>query len=204
MPSLIPRDQKFFELFRLFGQYLLDAARRLDEMVTQYDRLDERVAEIRAIEHDADMVDVEIGVRIERAFMTPFDREDIHALSSRLDDIVDEIQEAAEAFLIYHVERPTPATERLAGILSAQAVQLSDVLNRLETMRGFERNLRQIHELENEADGISRAAIGALFAEQSDAMLALKHREVYGLLEEAIDSAEDAGEVVERILAKAQ
>ena len=204
MPSLIPRDERFFDLFNQFAAYQLDAARKLEAMITEYDRLDERVAEIRAIEHQSDMVDVEIGVRLERAFMTPFDREDIHSLSSRLDDIVDEIQEAAEAFLIYNIERPTPQAQRLAGILSAQASQLSQVLGKLESLKGLEPFLKEIHELENEADGLSRSAIAALFAEQTDAMVALKYREVYATLEEAIDAAEDAGEVIERIVAKAQ
>ncbi len=203
MPSLIPRDEKFFDLFGRFAGYLLDAARKLDSMVTEYDRLDERVAEIRVIEHDADIVDREIGVRLERAFMTPIDREDIHELSARLDDIVDDIQEVAEAFIIYHVDRPTPETVRLAGILSAEAAELATVLQGLDALQGFEGQLRQVHELEHEADGLSRAAIGALFAQQTDALLVLKFREIYGLLEEAIDAAEDAGEVIERIVAKA-
>jgi hypothetical protein len=204
MPRLIPRDERFYDLFKQFAAYLLDAARKLEAMITEYDRLDERVAEIRAIEHQADMVEREIGVRLERAFMTPFDREDIHSLSSRLDDIIDEIQEVAEAFLIYNIGRPTPQAQRLAGILSAQSSQLSQVLGKLESLQDLEPSLREIHELENEADGLSRSAIAALFAEQTDAMVALKFREVYATLEEAIDAAEDAGEVIERIVAKAQ
>jgi hypothetical protein len=204
MPRLIPRDERFYDLFKQFAAYLLDAARKLEAMITEYDRLDERVAEIRAIEHEADMVEREIGVRLERAFMTPFDREDIHSLSSRLDDIIDEIQEVAEAFLIYNIGRPTPQAQRLAGILSAQSSQLSQVLGKLESLQDLEPSLREIHELENEADGLSRSAIAALFAEQTDAMVALKFREVYATLEEAIDAAEDAGEVIERIVAKAQ
>lgn len=204
MPRLIPRDERFYDLFKQFAAYLLDAARKLEAMITEYDRLDERVADIRAIEHQADMVEREIGVRLERAFMTPFDREDIHSLSSRLDDIIDEIQEVAEAFLIYNIGRPTPQAQRLAGMLSAQSSQLSQVLGKLESLQDLEPSLREIHELENEADGLSRSAIAALFTEQTDAMVALKFREVYATLEEAIDAAEDAGEVIERIVAKAQ
>jgi len=204
MPRLIPRDERFYDLFKQFAAYLLDGARKLEAMIAEYDRLDERVAEIRAIEHQADVVEVEIGVRLERAFMTPFDREDIHSLSSRLDDIIDEIQEVAEAFLIYNIGRPTPQAQRLAGILSAQASQLSQVIGKLESLHDLEPSLREIHELENEADGLSRSAIAALFSEQTDAMVALKFREVYATLKEAIDAAEDAGEVIERIVAKAQ
>jgi len=204
MPRLIPRDERFYDLFKQFAAYLLDAARKLEAMITEYDRLDERVAEIRTIEHQADLVEREIGVRLERAFMTPFDREDIHSLASRLDDIIDEIQEVAEAFLIYNIGHPTPQAQRLAGILSAQASQLSQVIGKLESLHDLEPSLREIHELENEADGLSRSAIAALFAEQTDAMVALKFREVYATLEEAIDAAEDAGEVIERIVAKAQ
>ncbi|MGO9206706.1 MAG: DUF47 domain-containing protein [Candidatus Limnocylindrales bacterium] len=144
-------------------------------------------------------------MRVDQALApSPRSREDIHSLSSRLDDIIDEIQEVAEAFLIYNIERPTPQTQRLAGILSAQSSQLSQVLGKLESLQDLEPSLREIHELENEADGLSRSAIAALFTEQTDAMVALKFREVYATLEEAIDAAEDAGEVIERIVAKAQ
>ena len=104
---LIPRDIKFFDLFIADGENLAVAAERLAELVDQYDRLDERIAEIQALEKRGDEIDREINTRLEDAFVTPFDREDIHELAVRLDDVVDGIQAVAETFVIYDVKAPT-------------------------------------------------------------------------------------------------
>ncbi len=202
MHRLIPRDEHFAELFAQFADHLLDAAQKLAALIEQYDRLEERIAEIRSIEHEADIVDREITLRLERTLVTPFDREDVHALSSRLDDVVDEIQAVAEAFVINGIDRPTPQAIALVRVLSAAASQLHGALHRLATFKGLEPHLKVVHELEHEADGLSRAAIAALFRGQSDAMFALRWREIYAGLEEAIDAMEDSGEVLERILTK--
>lgn len=200
---LIPKDVKFFDLFIADGENLELAARRLEELVVSYDRLEERVAEIRVLEHRGDEIDAELNERLEKAFVTPFDREDIHELAVRIDDVVDSIQEVAETFVIYGVEKPTDEARRLAGILAAQASQIAQALRKLEGLKGLDPHLAQIHELENEADGLSRAAIGALFHEGADPLYVIKWRDVYNELEEAIDAAEDAGEIIERMIHKA-
>ncbi len=202
MPRLIPRDERFAEQFARFADHLLDAATKLAALVEQYDRLEERIAEIASVEHEADVVDRAITARLERTLVTPFDREDIHALSNRLDDVVDEIKAVAEAFIINDIERPTPQAVALVRVLAATASQLHDALLRLDSFKGMEPHLKVIHELEHEADGLSRAAIAALFKGQTDAMFALRWREIYAGLEEAIDAMEDSGEVLERILTK--
>jgi predicted phosphate transport protein (TIGR00153 family) len=202
MVRLIPRDERFQELFVEDAQVLLEAARKLEDMVGVYDRLDERVAEIRALEHRGDEIDTEVEVRLDRAFITPFDREDIHDLVSRLDDILDRIQETAETFVIYDVMTPTDDARRLVGILSAQANQLNEAIGKLEGLKGMESNLKAIHDLENEADGLSRAAVARLFRGGHEAIEVIKWRDIYTVLENTIDAAEDAGEVIERILAK--
>jgi len=200
---LIPKDVKFFDLFIADGENLELAARRLEELVVSYDRLEERVAEIRVLEHRGDEIDAELNERLEKAFITPFDREDIHELAVRIDDVVDSIQEVAETFVIYGVEKPTDEARRLAGILAAQASQIAQALRKIEGLKGLDPHLAQIHELENEADGLSRAAIGALFHEGADPLYVIKWRDVYNELEEAIDAAEDAGEIIERMIHKA-
>lgn len=202
MVRLIPRDQKFFDLFTADGINLLEAARALEEMVVAYDRLDERVARIRALEHAGDEIDLELNERLERAFITPFDREDIHELSVRLDDILDGIQEVAETLVIYGVTAPTQEAIDLSRILCAQASQLADALTKLEGMKGLEPHLKEIHDLEHQADGLSRAAIARLFSGGQEPLEVIKWRDIYHALEEAIDAAEDAGEVMERMLHK--
>jgi uncharacterized protein len=202
MVRLIPKDERFQELFVEDGQNMLEAARKLEEMIGVYDRLEERVAEIRVLEHRGDELDEEVEVRLDRAFITPFDRADIHDLVVGVDDVVDGIQEVAETFVIYNVDQPTDDARRLAAILSAQAFQLNEAIGKLETLKGIQPHLKEIHELENEADGLSRAAVARLFRDNPDPLNVIKWRDIYLALENTIDAAEDAGEVIERIVAK--
>jgi predicted phosphate transport protein (TIGR00153 family) len=199
---LIPRDVKFLDLFAASGQNLSSAAVKLRELITEYDRLDDRIAEIQALEKQGDQIDREIGVRLEEAFVAPFDREDIHDLTSRLDDIVDFIQAVAESLVIYDVRQPTNEARLLAGLLASQASELSEALKKLEAMKDLNGHLERVHELEHQADGISRAAIGRLFRENHDPLEVIKWREIYLVLENAIDAAEDAAEAIERMVHK--
>ena len=114
---LMPKDERFFELFIADGENLLAAARELEAMVATYDRIEERVDAIRALEHQGDEIGDELTDKIERAFITPFDRGDIHELAARLDDVVDGIQEIAETFLLYGITQPTEEAKGLARIL---------------------------------------------------------------------------------------
>jgi hypothetical protein len=196
---LIPKDVKFYDLFVADGDNLALAADRLCEMVEQFDRLDERVKEIQALEKRGDQIDEEINRRLDAAFVTPFDREDIHELVVRLDDVVDIIQAIAETFVIYDVREPTAEARRLAAILKEQGVELAAAMHRLDGMKNINGHLEQIHELEHEADGLSRAAVGRLFRESHDAIDVIKWRDLYASFEEAIDAAEDAAEAVERM-----
>ncbi len=196
---LIPKDVKFYDLFIEDGDNLALAADRLSEMVDQFDRLEERIAEIQGLEKRGDGIDEEINRRLDDAFVTPFDREDIHELVVRLDDVVDFIQAIAETFVIYHVREPTPEARRLAAILKEQGVEIAAAMRKLNGMKDINGHLEAIHELEHEADGLSRAAVGRLFRESTDAIDVIKWRELYGSLEDAIDAAEDAAEAVERM-----
>jgi predicted phosphate transport protein (TIGR00153 family) len=202
MVRLIPRDEKFFDLFTQTGQIIVDAARKLESMLSAYDRLHERIAEIQALEKQGDGVDREVAARLERSFITPFDREDIHELTVHLDDVLDGIQATAETFVIYKVQRPSEEAKEMAGILAAQAVQLLEALTKLERGKDIPPHLETVHDLEHKADGISRAAIGRLFEAGSDPLEVIKLRDIYRSLEDTIDAAEDAAEVIERILAK--
>lgn len=202
MVRLIPKDERFQELFEEDARLLLEASRKLEEMIGVYDRLEERVAEIRVLEHRGDELDTEVEVRLDRAFITPFDREDIHDLMSRLDDVLDGIQEVAETFVIYDVKTPTDDARHLAAILAAQANQLVEAIVKLDGLKGLEANIKQVHDLENEADGLSRAAVARLFRDGIEAIEVIKWRDIYTALENTIDAAEDAAEVLERIVAK--
>jgi predicted phosphate transport protein (TIGR00153 family) len=202
MVRLIPRDEKFLDAFILDVENLLAAARALEAMLTSYDRLDERVAEIQTLEKRGDEIDHDIARRLERSFITPFDRDDIHGLAVQLDDVVDLIQSAAETCVIYDISAPTPEMQRLATILAHQGESLLEAIRLLEGFKGVAPHLERIHDLEHEADALSREAIGRLFRERMDPLDVMRLREMYGTLEEAIDGVEDAAEVIEGILAK--
>jgi predicted phosphate transport protein (TIGR00153 family) len=196
---LLPKDVKFFHLFVEDGEILERAADRLREMVERFDRLDERVTEIQALEKAGDEIDREINRRLEDAFVTPFDREDIHELTVRLDDVLDGIQAIAETFVIYDVTRPTEESRRLAAIIAEQSTELHAAMRGLDGLKGLEPHLKAVHDLEHEADGLSRAAVARLFRDGGDPLEVIKWRDLYTALEDTIDAAEDAAEAIERM-----
>lgn len=200
---LLPKDVRFFDLFTADGENLHAAAHALHEMVTDFDRLDERVTEIQRLEKVGDDIDRQITRRMEDAFVTPFDREDIHELTVRLDDVVDGIQATAETFIIYGIDRPTEEARELSRILAAQSVELLAALRKLDGLKDLDSHLELVHDLEHEADGVSRAAVARLFRDQLDTLDVLKWRDLYRELENAIDAAEDAAEAIERMFHKA-
>ncbi len=200
---LLPKDIRFFDLFVADGENLQVAAARLKEMVDSFDRLDERVAEIQALEKRGDEIDRDINQKLEDAFITPFDREDIHELTVRLDDVVDGIQATAETFVIYDIERPTEEARGLARILAEQGEFLLSALRKLDGLKDLDADLVRVHELEHEADTLSRSAIARLFRDGTEALEVIKWRDLYRELENAIDAAEDAAEAIERMYHKA-
>jgi predicted phosphate transport protein (TIGR00153 family) len=200
---LLPKDVRFFDLFVADGENLQAAAARLRDMVESYDNLDARIAEIQVLEKRGDEIDREINQRLEDAFVTPFDREDIHDLTVRLDDVVDGIQATAETFVIYGIEGPTDEAVQLARILAEQADALLSALRKLDGLKDLDTDLRLVHELEHTADTLSRAAVARLFRDGSDPLEVIKWRDLYRELENAIDAAEDAAEAIERMFHKA-
>ena len=200
---LLPKDVRFFDLFVDDGENLQAAATKLRDMIESYDRLDERVVEIQALEKRGDDIDREINQRLEDAFITPFDREDIHELTVRLDDVVDGIQATAETLVIYDIDRPTDEARQLTHILADQADALVSALRKLDGLKDLDADLTKVHDLEHQADTLSRAAVARLFRDGSDPLYVLKWRDLYRELENAIDAAEDAAEVIERMFHKA-
>jgi predicted phosphate transport protein (TIGR00153 family) len=200
---ILPKDPKFFELFIADGETIAQAASALLELVDQYDRLEARIATIQALEKHGDEIDREINRRLEDAFVTPFDREDIHELSARLDDVLDGIQSVAEMFVIYGIDKPTPESRRLAALLDGQGSELAAALGKLDGLKDIERHFETIHGLEKEGDGVSRAAVARLFRDDLAPIEVIKWRDLYNDLENTIDAAEDAGEIIERMVHKA-
>jgi len=203
MARLIPQDGKFFDLFKADADNLAAAAGQLAEMLQEFDQLDRRVNSIQALEKKGDHFTDQIGDKLADAFVVPFDREDIYELAARLDDVVDYIQAVAETIVIYGVEVPTPESRRLSQILAEQGDELAKAMQGLQSRKGVAEALERVHDLEHEADGLSRAAIGRLFKERQDPLDVIKWRDLYHALENGSDAAEDAAEAAERMLHKA-
>ena len=163
----------------------------------------ERIAsQLLDAEHAGDQISHDIGHKLEKTFVTPFDREDIHALISRLDDILDLIEEVADTCILYNIEAPTETAQAQAEIITRQCEQLVEGLGKLKKFKGLEQHWIEIHRLENEGDRIARQAVAELFKHGQNPIEVIKWKDVYALLEDAIDAAEDAANVIERIVVK--
>ncbi len=199
---LIPRDERFFELFVDDAANVLGGARLLEAMLRSYDVLERRAGEIRDAEHRGDELSHEIGHRLEATFVTPFDREEIHALISGLDDVLDFIEEVADTFVLYRIEAPTPVAIQQASIIVQQCEQLYEALTHLRGFKGLEKYWIEVHRLENEGDQLARKAIADLFSGGGDLLEVIKWKDVYALLEATIDKCEDVANIIERITIK--
>lgn len=196
----IPRAEKFFDLFVEDARNVLDGARLLEEFFRNYGEREALAGRLRDAEHRGDLLSHDIGQRLVTTFVTPFDRDDIHQLISRLDDILDFIEEVADTCVLYKIDAPTEAAAEQASIIVKQCEEIVRALEKLHSFKDVQPHWIEIHRLENEGDRIARKAVADLFTSGSDPMRVIKWKDVYALLEEAIDACEDAANVIERIV----
>jgi uncharacterized protein len=199
---LIPREEKFFDMFVEDASNVLAAARMLQEFFSSYDQRERLASQLRDVERRGDAISHDIGQRLESTFVTPFDREDIHQLISRLDDILDFIEEVADTCLLYKIEEPTPTAVEQADVIVRQCEELVRALEKLRGFKNVSPHWIEIHRLENEGDRISRRAMADLFTDGHEPIHIIKWKDLYALLEDTIDSCEDAANVIERIVVK--
>jgi len=199
---LMPREERFFDLFVKDAENVTAAAEMLKRMLAHYDERAVLAERLRDAEHEGDQITHDIGHRLEATFVTPFDREDIHALINGLDDVLDLVEEVGDTFGLYGITEPTPAAQQQAGIVVQQCHQLTQALNQLQGFKDLDKYWIEIHRLENEGDVIVRRAIADLFRNGQEPMEVIKWKDLYGLLEETIDACEDVANVIERIVVK--
>jgi len=204
MSRLIPRDTKFFDMFAQVAENLIDGARVLSEFLHNYDyeRLPAMVEKIKQIEHQGDDMTHRILIKLNQTFITPLDREDIHALASSLDDVLDFINAASDRLLTYKITQPSPSAKVLAAIILKQAEELGKAVSLLNKNGKILAHTVEVNRLENEADQVSREAIGRLFEGEHDPITLLKLKELLEVLEEASDKAEDVADVLETVVLK--
>lgn len=203
---LIPKDEDFFGMFEDQAQNVLEGAKMLVAIMEDYSDLDQKVLKVSSVEHNGDEITHAIVEKLNKTFLTPFDREDIHELSSALDDIIDFIDATVGRMALYKVKAPTEDAVSLANIIQRCVEETSEAVMELHNFRKSDGNIRkhfiEIHRLENEGDRVSRAAIARLFECETNAIEVIKWKEIYEHLETAIDKCEDAANIIESVVLK--
>jgi predicted phosphate transport protein (TIGR00153 family) len=202
LPSLVPRDRVFFDLFNQAGQNTLRAARMLHEMLQKWPDEAGLAREILLAEQEGDRITHDIIRRLNTTFVTPLDREDIYGLATQVDDIVDYTEEAADFLGLYQIEAPMAQALALAEVLVKSCEQLAAALSGLRDFKDLERYWIEIHRLENDGDRLSRDAVASLFANGIDPMVVIRWKDIFAVLERAIDATETAAHILEGIVIK--
>lgn len=202
---ITPRDTKFYDLFEKSATNLVTAAEKLVDLFNNYEDVEAKAKQLKALEHQGDMITHEIIQRVNSTFVTPIDREDIALLAHTLDSVMDFIEAAGRTAFLYRVAQPTERARQLAAIVAKMTYALNDVLPCLRHRNQFKRILEQcveINSLENEADDVHHAAMAELFDSGKDASEIIKWRELYQHMEDATDQGEDVANILEGIVLK--
>jgi uncharacterized protein len=198
----IPREETFFVDFIAMADQLRVGARLLEEMLATDPPHADKAHEIKEVEHKCDFLTHEIIQRLNKTFVTPIDREDIHSLARTLDDVMDAIDNAAALIPLYKIDRVRPGARELAKIISTSADAVRRALEALEKRSGVLDHAVEINRLENEADRVHQRAVGQLFDEERDPVVILKWKEILDLLEDATDRCEDVANLIENVVVK--
>jgi uncharacterized protein Yka (UPF0111/DUF47 family) len=197
-----PRDRVFFELFEEAGENIRHAADLLDRMLRNYPDSKDLARDILICEQEGDRITHDIINRLNHTFVTPIDREDILALASALDDIVDFTEEVADYLGLYKIEAPMDQAIRLAHVLLLASQQVAEAIPLLRGFRDLSHYTVEINRLENEGDRITREAVASLFQNGIDPMVVIRWKDLFERLEEAIDAAEHVANILEGIVIK--
>ena len=199
---LLPRDDKFFELFDQLAGHLATTANMLDKLFGDASHVNDHVKAIKDIEHKADLLTLTVNQRIDKSFITPIDREDIHTLASRLDDVIDLLDGTARRFAMLHITEVLPPARQLTGVLCRAANEIQVAVKEMRKPPQVNQHVALIKHLEEEGDAIYHEAVGALFAGRPDPLDVIRWKEMYDTLERAIDSCMGVAQVLQSISLK--
>ncbi len=204
MFSLFPREEDFFALFKKQAVLVRQSCEQLHEMMERFDRVEERARALKNVEHEADIVAHQLFERLNRTFITPLERDDIHALASGLDDVLDSVEAIASRIVLFKITASTPQAAQLTRILEACGTQIEQAVDHLKDFKGLMGFTIEINRLENEADNLSRQAVADLFTGEHAFLDVIRWKEIYGRLESAADQCEDVANVIEAIVLKSR
>jgi uncharacterized protein len=199
---LLPREEKFYTDFQALADELKRGARLLEAMLEPERPVWDKAEEIKEVEHKCDFLTHEIIQRLNRTFVTPLDREDIHALARSLDDVMDAIDASASLVRLYRLETVRFGARELAKVITASTDSVRLALGALEQHKGLTTHAVEINRLENEADRIHQQAVSRLFDDEKDPIVVMKWKETLDFLEDATDRCEDVANVLEGVMVK--
>jgi uncharacterized protein len=203
MFNLIPKEVRFFDYFEQQSEQIIKAGTLLSELVHNFADARAKAFAIKEVEHAGDQITHEMFRRLNTTFITPLDREDIHDLATRLDDVLDFIEAVAERLVIYRIKEPTSACRALAELIVAQIAAMDRCIRCLRTMDpGFHEHSVEVNRLENRADALLRETLAAMFEAAGDPIEVIKWKEIYETLEAVTDRCEDVANVIEGIILK--
>jgi len=203
--SMIPKEQKFFEMFERAAKNSVATAHTYHELVKDFRNDHPFIQKIRDLEHEGDVITHELMDSLNRTFITPFDREDIHGLTTDIDNIADAIQAASDRMQMYHINHRDKHLEVLADILERTVTEVEKAVREMSDFKHARRVLDhciEINRLENDGDAALKDAISNLFKDAKDPMEVIKWKEIYEITEAAIDRCEDVANTIEGIVVK--
>ena len=199
---LIPKEERFFDDFVAMAEQIRNGAKLLSEMVAPDQPLWDKADEIKEVEHKCDFLTHSVIQRLHKTFVTPLDREDIHALARSLDDVIDAIDDSAAMLRLYQIARVRPDAREQVRIINACAEQLVSAMKALGRKQEISSCAVEINRLENEADRVHQLALRRLFEEERDPIAIIKWKEILDFLETATDRCEDVANVLEGVVVK--
>jgi len=203
--AFFPKDTNFYDLFERGAAKVHEGVQLLEDLVKNFINVPLKAKRIKDVEHEADLITHETMGKLNKTFVTPLDREDIHDLISSLDDILDHVEAAADKFSLYRIRAVKDDAILLTDILSRTVQEVRNTIGQLRHLKGADSILQhciEINRLENEGDFVYRSAIAKLFEKGDDPLEVLKWKEVYESIENAIDSCEDVANVIEGVALK--
>jgi uncharacterized protein len=200
--SFVPRERRFYDLFEQQAATIVRSVGLLEQALADAADLARYQREIKDLEHQGDEITHAIVLTLNRTFVTPFDHEDIYALASGLDDILDYIEEVADTTNLYGITTIPQDAREMASLLAQAVVQLEQAIGNLESGKGIDEHSAEVHRLEDVGDQTSRRAIAELFSGQHQPLDVIKLKDLYGLLEDALDRCESMANVLEGIATK--
>ena len=201
--SFMPKEDEYFVLFSRMTAKMQEASNTLVDLTqSDFSSFETLVKKVKDAEHGCDTITHEITTKLNKSFITPFDREDIFTLSVALDDVVDYIDAGARAILMYDIKEITDHTKHFAKVIQALTIEINSAVSLLKKPAEMNQHIVEIHRLENEADDVYFRAIGELFHKDTDVLTVIKMKELYEILENCTDRCESVANIIESIILK--